>query len=178
MSLKWSQVAWQIYIASWRTVRHSSKFKGITLTIWEAIVFVLLMRCIYGVRHWDSLRLPEDWYRHSKILRFYLRNLRGCNVCTTYGRDSWCRALKWAQFAWYTCKVLWWFVKRSSNIKVLHQYSNCCNAGITEGRYCNEFDQRVGRQHLCKYGGTRNNRGRCAFFSPRNRRVRCDVTQQ
>jgi hypothetical protein len=38
--------------------------------------------------------------------------------------------------------------------------------------YCNGFDQPVARQHLCKHGQTRNNRGSCVF------RVSDDVTQQ
>jgi hypothetical protein len=29
--------------------------------------------------------------------------------------------------------------------------------------YCNESDQRVIRQQLCKHGPTRNNRGSCVF---------------
>jgi hypothetical protein len=38
--------------------------------------------------------------------------------------------------------------------------------------YCNEFDQRIARQQLCKHGPTCNSRGCCVL------RVRCDVTQR
>jgi hypothetical protein len=41
-----------------------------------------------------------------------------------------------------------------------------------EALYCNEFDERVARQQLCKHGPTRSNRGSCVF------RVSGNVTQQ
>jgi hypothetical protein len=39
------------------------------------------------------------------ILRLCLRNLRGCNVDITNGRDFLVMPLRWAQVLWYTYKV-------------------------------------------------------------------------
>jgi hypothetical protein len=78
--------------------KHSSNVKGITSTIWEAIVLVLLMRGIYDVRHWDAVEMASCVIIYilcfmktgtgvQAILGFCLRNLRGCNAGITDGRD-------------------------------------------------------------------------------------------
>jgi hypothetical protein len=104
--LRWPQLAWHIDIKfhdDW--FRNSSNIKGITSTIWEAALLILLMRGIYDVRHWDDLRW-HDIYIPSflkigtcaqAILRFRLRNLGGWNVGITDGRDLWITPLRGAQ---------------------------------------------------------------------------------
>jgi hypothetical protein len=52
------------------------------------------------------------------------------------------------------------------------------NFMLNSDKYPDRFDERVARQQLCKHGPTRNNRGSCVFFLPRNWLMRCDVTQQ
>jgi hypothetical protein len=98
--------------------RHSSNIEGITSTVWEAVVLVLLVRGIYNVRHWDGVSgmifLPSIMKIGTglqAILRFCLRNLRGSNVGITGGRDLWSVLLTWAQVAWYTYQVSWRLIK-------------------------------------------------------------------
>jgi hypothetical protein len=57
-------------------------------------MFVLLIGGIYEVRRLDGFiwhdiptKFHKDWYRRSAILRFCLRNLRGCIVGITNVRD-------------------------------------------------------------------------------------------
>jgi hypothetical protein len=98
---------------------HSSNIKRIISTFWEAIVLVLLIIGIYNVRHWHGLR----WHcKHipsftkidkgvQAILRFCLRNLRGCNVGITDGRDLRSTAFRWLHMAWYSYHISWRLVK-------------------------------------------------------------------
>jgi hypothetical protein len=38
-------------------------------------------------------------------LRYCLGNLRGRNIGITDRKNLWCTPLRWAQVAWYTCRV-------------------------------------------------------------------------
>jgi hypothetical protein len=65
---------------------HSNNIKGIT--IWVAILLVLLMRGIYDVHHWDGLRWNDIYIPCfmtiitgvQEILRFCLSNFKGYSV--------------------------------------------------------------------------------------------------
>jgi hypothetical protein len=57
-------------------------------------MLVLLIGWIYDVsrsdgfmRHGIPTKFDEDWHRRSSNIQACLRNLRGCNVGTTDGRD-------------------------------------------------------------------------------------------
>jgi hypothetical protein len=99
--------------------RPSSNIKGITLTIWEAIVSVLLMRKIYDECHWDGL--SGMTYIHTEfmkictgvqaILRSRLRNMRGFNDGITDRRFFTSAPLRWTQVRWYTYQVSWILVQ-------------------------------------------------------------------
>jgi hypothetical protein len=70
-------------------------------------VLVLLMRGIYGVHHCNGLRWHDIYILSfmkigtgvQAILRLRLRNLRGCFVGITDGRNLRSTPLKWTQMA-------------------------------------------------------------------------------
>jgi hypothetical protein len=75
-----------------------SNIKGIISILWEAVLLVLLMQGIYGfvVYAVEIALVTMILYISSfmnngtdvqAILKFCLRNLRGCNVGVTDGRD-------------------------------------------------------------------------------------------
>jgi hypothetical protein len=111
---RWDGLRWHAIYTMTHDVRcrHSSIIKSITSTVWEATVLVLLMRGNYDVRQWDGLRWHNIYVYISTfmkigtgvqaILRFSLRNLRGCNVGITDGRDIRITPLRWAHVPWYT----------------------------------------------------------------------------
>jgi hypothetical protein len=119
--LRWSQMAWHMHTNFHDDrFRNSNTIKGTISTIWEAAVLVLLMKGIYDVRHWDGprwhdiythTRFHENWHRLSSNIMFCLRNMRGCNVGITDGRDSWSAPLKWFHVSWYIYQVPWRSVK-------------------------------------------------------------------
>jgi hypothetical protein len=109
---RWDDLRWRDIHTMTHDVRfrHSSNIKDITSTVWEVTVLVLLMRGNYNVHQWDGLRW-HDMYIPSfikigtgiqAILRFSLKNLRGCNVGITDGRNLWITPLRWAHVSWYT----------------------------------------------------------------------------
>jgi hypothetical protein len=87
----------------------SVSFMIISSTIWESVVFVLLMRGISWIRRRDGLRWHDIYIPRfmeididiQTILWLFLRNSRGCNAGITDGRDLWCMALRWLHVGWY-----------------------------------------------------------------------------
>jgi hypothetical protein len=100
---RWNWLRWHdIHI---HTKFHDDRFRllsnitVITAIIWEAVMLALLIEGIYEARRLDGFTKIGTGVQ--AILRCCLRNLRGCNVGITDGRDLWIMPLRWAQVPWY-----------------------------------------------------------------------------
>jgi hypothetical protein len=51
------------------------------------------------MRHHILTKFHEDYYRRSRNIKVLLRNLKGCNVGITDGRNLESALLRWAQVA-------------------------------------------------------------------------------
>jgi hypothetical protein len=123
--------------------RHSSNIKGNTSTTWEVVVLVLMMREIYDVHYWGCLRWHHTHITScmkidtglQAILRFCLRNERGCNVVITDGTDLRCTTLRWIHVAWYTYHVS----RIGIGLQAISRFGlsnlNGCNVGINGKRF-------------------------------------------
>jgi hypothetical protein len=105
--LNWAQVAGYTYQFSWRSIMHLSNVMAITAKIWEPVMLVINIEGIYEVCRWDGFILHDIRIKLSSfmkmgtgvqaILRFSLRNIKGCNSGITDGRDVWSTPLRWNQ---------------------------------------------------------------------------------
>jgi hypothetical protein len=126
-----------------RSLMTIGNIKGITSPIWEAAMLVLLMRGTYNVCHWHGLRWHDinisDFMKIGTgvqaILRLDLRNLKGCNVGITNGRDMMTYAIEMP-----SCGMIYIpsFMKFCTHVeRILRFYlSNLkrCYVGISVGR--------------------------------------------
>jgi hypothetical protein len=117
--LRWCNIHTQFHDERFR---HSSNTKGVTLTVWEAIVLMLLIRKIYEVPHSGMIYIYIPCFMRIRkgaqaMLRFCSRNLRSCNVGITDLNDLWSAPFWWTSMAWYTHQVLWRL------LQVFRQYS-------------------------------------------------------
>jgi hypothetical protein len=124
----WYSLRWYITHSNCHDdrLKRSSNIRGIISIIWETMVLVLLMRRIYHLLHWHTLRWHDIYIpifmkiRSSvqTVLRLCLRNLRGGNVGITDVRDlllcRWDAAVLYDIYGTYQVS---WRYRHSSNIK-------------------------------------------------------------
>jgi hypothetical protein len=107
--LRWHDIRTKIHDDLFR---HSNYIKVITSTILEPAVLLLLsgrfMKYAFRWRHVAWYTYQVSWrlvQAVQAVLRFCLRNLRGCNVGITDGGDLWRTPLRLVQVPWYTYRV-------------------------------------------------------------------------
>jgi hypothetical protein len=95
------KVEWHKYYTSWHRFRDLSKSKGITVTIWEPTVLILLMRAIYDVMFccdaimlsWNGLtwhdiytKTHHDRFRYLSNVTFITPPISDCKIDITVQR--------------------------------------------------------------------------------------------